>query len=80
MLKVGQRVKIKIPLNEQTASVTIKQFNGTITEIEEANRYRTQRNTTYYLYKLKDIVSAFGSSFCFIEDWLIPQDEYEVSE
>ena len=79
MLKEGTRVKIMIPLKEQTASTTLKQLNGTIAEVEEAKYYRSKQSAAYYIYKLKDVVSRYSMPFFFIEPWLIPQED-EVSE
>ena len=80
MLKEGTRVKIMIPLKEQTASTTLKQLNGIIAEVEEAKYYRSKKSAAYYIYRLKDVVSRYGMPYFFAEAWLIPQDEYEVSE
>ena len=73
MLKKGTRVKVMIPLREQTVSVTMKQLNGYTAEVEGCSYYRPHKTAPFYLYTLKDC------PFFFIEDWLIPTEESEGS-
>lgn len=70
MLLKGERVLIQVPLNELTASMKIKSFNGKVTTVEEL--VMTHGSTrTYYL---KDCVGLCGKKFEFFEDWLVPID------
>lgn len=70
MLQKGERVLIKVPLNELTASHTIKSFNGKTTVVEDIATIHGNTRT----YRLKDCCGLCGVPFEFFEDWLIPLD------
>lgn len=68
LLQPGERVLIKVPLSELTASTTIKSFNGTTAKVEGvATAHGSLR--TYYL---EGIEGRCGQKYEFFEDWLVP--------
>lgn len=76
MLQTGRKVKVMIPMNEQTAGVNVKQFNGKVTTIKSTKHY-TQGSLN--VHTLDGCASDMGCDYFFIEEWLIPM-ESEVSE
>lgn len=78
MLPIGTKVKVMIPLAEQTVSDVMKQFNGTITEVVDYRYYRSKKSTAFYTYLLKDCESRYGNKYEFCQEWLIPLESEEV--
>lgn len=76
MLKEGTKVKVAIPLNEQTAPMCIKKYNGKVTRVKDVFHHGGLRKQ-FYTYTLKGCSSDFGLDYYFIESWLIPVEESE---
>lgn len=81
MLKVGDMVRIMIPLSEQTASTTLKQWNGFVTKVKGDHMVAKTNSTRFHVYTLEDVTSDAGVDFVFTEDWLrLLESEDEESE
>lgn len=77
MLTIGQKVKVMIPLNENTASMTIKQFNGKVSTVKSCIQYRGKA-VHCDTYTLDGCVGGCEVPYEFFEEWLIPLDEVEA--
>lgn len=79
MLTKGTRVRVVLPTSEQTISAAMKRFHGKVTRIESVTHKQNRFKTTYYVYTLEGCCSCFGNHYEFLEEWLAPYDESEVS-
>ena len=76
MLRLGDRVRINIPPEEQ-AALELMRFNGLVTRVVKKVPVFAGTNGTYRLnyYHLKSITAPNGKPFCFIEEWLVKEDK-----
>lgn len=73
MFKVGDKVKVHVPITELTASQAVKSWNGTKTRISGIRRYHT--STSSNTYTLEGCFSKYLIPYEFFEEWLIPLEE-----
>lgn len=73
MLKIGDRVKVMFPSNEQSITETMRTFQGKVTVIKKEHHFKN-RTTAYKAFTLAGCKSDFGIDYLFLEDWLIPME------
>ena len=74
-LRIGDRVKVMLPLGDATGASTVKQYNGKVTVIKSVKSYHKKSSMLGYAYTLVGCRSDWGIDLEFIEDWLVPIDE-----
>ena len=68
MLKRGDKVKVFLPVSEQTISDAVRAFNGTETTIK--NIFFTKKGRPQFT--LNGCQSRYGNDYFFVEEWLVP--------
>lgn len=72
MLKIGDKVKVMIPLGDRVGANTVKQYHGKVTVVKGINTYYKGTSSLGRSFLLVGCKSEHGIDYEFLEDWLVP--------